>query len=310
MQIAIKYEQHHSQPHTAVLTIDLKKYSSLSAEWEKNQQDLIKLKEDELNNQQDIIRKKEVLTNIKNTLQHNRNMSELELAILWKNIKEILLESETKLYKNYYNNKELPLVIDCLEDSFGELLKNSIDAFLKKILEKKSTDTLLKIYVALKAEGDNLFATYVDNGGGFSEEYLNQIRNDIHNKTYKEPYNSEKLQKPYYLGGAGKGIIFLLNRLLEGISLITPEYNMKHYKNVAGNTSIEFSNDVETKGAKIILSSPIKPFERIEEFEVLNLTPTQEEQSFNIHQFFLPNHNRLNLVVEDNKSLEIQRLNN
>lgn len=155
-----------------------------------------------------------------------------------------------------------PLAMIALNDGFRELLKNSMDALLKRYLTSDDAGTMLTLSIAMALEESNLKISVTDNAGGFSETYLTEFPAMIASKAYKviTKHTDEKIDADgMYFGGQGRGMCILCNTLLDGEMLDNPGFSRARYLINPGDTSIHISNEASTNGAKIELLSPLVP---------------------------------------------------
>ncbi len=155
-----------------------------------------------------------------------------------------------------------PLAVESLDNSFIELLKNSIDALLKQYLIHATADTMLEMDIVFTLKEENMAITITDNGGGFSDSYLERFASYIQTKAYKLKTWSDEKQcaRGCYLGGAGRGIPTLCNLILDGEILENRGVSGRRYQVPAGATAISIRNNPLKKGAEITLVSPLAPF--------------------------------------------------
>jgi hypothetical protein len=187
--------------------------------------------------------------------------------LLWLDIKKELASRiiNNNTLSNIFrekNESKLPLVLRSLNNSFTELLKNSIDAYLKNNLIKGTND-LLKMSIDMTLVSDQLVINISDNAGGFSADYLRNFNDYVCNKGYKfHPKSSSKLEseRELFLGGAGKGIPIFLSLLLDG-EIREGKENYLKIVEITSQASIKIQNimqDMEI-GMKMTISSSLEP---------------------------------------------------
>ncbi|RUR14384.1 sensor histidine kinase [Legionella septentrionalis] len=209
---------------------------------------------------------------------------DLSADVIWIAIKELIAEQcdksivEHNLLSSYLRSNEengTPHALESLNGSFPELLKNWVDALIKKYLSDGKTTTL-EVLIACKLVKskvggdceecrDDLVISMIDNGCGFPEEYMRNFQNYLHEKSYKFQAKPSEKQENYFFGGAGKGLPIFLAYFIDGEILEDFSKPIK-VKEVAGsNISISINKNVKTQGAEITLVSPLKPLAALEE---------------------------------------------
>lgn len=205
----------------------------------------------------------EVLSNL------NGDMHWLKIKELWSTQCDLSNESEQALHlflSQTVKNTSIPLVLECLDIRFIELLKNSIDAMLINYFQGKSTHTLLKMKIALVLESDMISAIITDNCGGFPEGYLSHFSSIMHSYNSSERTSKNGCEK-YCFGGNGLGLFTLASFILQG-KLTGSGEEKPLYSIPEGSTVFQISNDTEINGAKITLKTPIAPFPPVSEVAV------------------------------------------
>ncbi len=199
----------------------------------------------------------------KNALSHlvrglAGDMHAVELIELLKSQLAVGNEAERILAAQLMQEK--PLVFECLESGFVELLKNSMDAIIELGTETGlRKDMHLMMNVQLDLLSDSRVAISIkDNGGGFSEKYLSQFSSFIEEKKYLyEMHATHKNTSSFYFGGRGRGIGLVCGKLLDGVA-VTPNRNVRLYHPAScQKNSISIIN-VE-RGAEIKLISSTTP---------------------------------------------------
>lgn len=162
------------------------------------------------------------------------------------------------------NTKPGPHAIMSLNNSFIELLKNSIDALLYQYLSGANDEMVLQMHIELEVSGANLTIRLTDNAGGFPPEYISSFASNIARRAYKHtPFTSDKRKESsYYLGGKGIALGQLYSMLLDGEAWNGALLPHKFHSIAEGVTSISIANDPVLKGAQIVLMSPLAPLPR------------------------------------------------
>ena len=178
---------------------------------------------------------------------------------------------ENQLATALSGTENTSLVIQALNNSFVELLKNSIDAMTKRYLTFLDIEqsTQLQISVTLSLLSSNkIYVLISDNAGGFPQDYLGYFTSTIEDNRYKENFLvSEKNRgNNYFFGGAGLGLQQLCRLLLDGEIQID---SAGQYINICivprDSTSIAIRNNADLGGAEIHLTSPLTAFHAIVE---------------------------------------------
>ncbi len=212
--------------------------------------------DDYLNNQNQYVREKTDL-GMKEAFQRERDEASDSLcgaagATHWLDIKRDLNalcntanSSEQFLSMALIKEDTGTLVIQSLNNSFIELLKNSMDAMINRYLNGLSVNTTLEVCVSIPGPiiVDSLSVVISDNAGGFPTDYLDKFDEFKVTKKYaeyreKDKHASEKgnynPDSKYYFGGSGSGMNLLC-------------------KEMAGEMDITNSGE----GAKITLTSSL-----------------------------------------------------
>ena len=193
-------------------------------------------------------------------------LSELAGDLHWNKIKRTLAEQcddkrpeEIELARSLLERERLPLVIQALDSSFIETLKNSMDAKIKQFVSKASEESTctLKIHIFLELK-DEITVTITDNAGGFTADYLESFSiAALSGEDVIEPFHSEKEKKNIYFGGAALGLKHLSRMMRGRWGNAGEEYHS--FVVSPGATSIEIRNNPLMKGAEIFLRSPRTP---------------------------------------------------
>lgn len=157
-------------------------------------------------------------------------------------------------------SNDSPHVLNALNTSFVELLKNSMDAFIRNyLINPEQAPDKLMMEIHLDCSEESVQFRFKDNGCGFPQTHLDEFEDYIQSKSYREPRApSEKYgETAYYFGGAGKGLRILYSFLLDGVTLGLPKHREQEYDIPEGSTRVSIFND---QGAGIELMSPVKPF--------------------------------------------------
>lgn len=159
------------------------------------------------------------------------------------------------LENHFASDATVPLVIALLNDSFIELMKNSMDSVIKRYFADITRSTMLELVVVLKLnpQQDILEVTLTDNAGGFSGAYTKYFNNCVEKGMPMQKSCSEKQDyKKFCFGGEGQGLADLFNslnaarRFDKGV-LLEPQVI----------SPIQISNNPDTGGAQISIISPL-----------------------------------------------------
>ena len=175
-----------------------------------------------------------------------------------------------------------PLAVECLDNSFIELFKNSIDALLNRYLINQSGHTMLEMSILIAVEDNKLAINITDNGGGFSDSYLEDFADYLQTKAYKFKRLSVEKEQHHlcYFGGEGRGIPILCALILDGELLDSPGVSRKCYQVPMGDTAIHLTNNSSIHGAQIRLVSPLSPFvASLDEFGSALVSPQEKTSS-------------------------------
>ena len=198
-------------------------------------------------------------------------------AVHWKKIKALLneqckayLSTQAQLSLSLTRPDEeeptVPLAIECLDEGFVELLKNSIDAMLKQWQAHTAVNMLLEMDIVLTIEDEKtMVVTIIDNAGGFSDSYLGAFEPYIKTKAYKSEIGADEKQQfcGFLLGGEGKGMARICNYIKDGEILERLGISRPVYLVPQGSTDIFIANNHLKRGAQITLTSPLSPFVRV-----------------------------------------------
>lgn len=181
--------------------------------------------------------------------------------LLWKEIKEKLAQNLT-LHGLDSNSdpSSIPLVIEVLDATFVELLKNSMDACLKHNLSHPQATSMLEMNIQLEIKEDSITCIITDNGPGFSEAFLEDFETYVHQKQYQNhDIQSEKAQdSEYYFGGAGVGMRIICNYLLDGRRSL--EEQEAFYDLSKGGNALQIQTQ---NGAQIKLTTLLAPYPQL-----------------------------------------------
>ncbi len=188
-------------------------------------------------------------------------LEELEKSFL------IQTQSNVEPQKELWCRLRKTLLFQTLGTKAIELIKNSIDAFVKKNSGKQRTSTAyLHMYFELLIETKNNKITLIvyDNAGGFEQSYqikMNGIKN-LDCLIERAPSEKRHKTEHHYLGGSGLGLRQICAEILFGHCLDydgspKPYYDFKHKP----ETAIHFDNYTKKgeTGAKVTISTPIEP---------------------------------------------------
>jgi hypothetical protein len=214
-------------------------------------------------------------------------LSEVNGSLPWENIKQQLskqCDRKNRIENNLYlklvdktpDSFHCPLVFECLDNSFVELIKNSIDAMVGLYLADNDIDKTLEMTVQLSVQDEDVEVRITDNAGGFSETYLGNFAGYLESKQYKYALGKDhKQQGEYYFGGRNRGIPILCNLLLDGEQLLGHGNSKPYYSVPARSTFINIENNPATQGAEIALKSPLTQFLKLNHEKESALSPGQ-----------------------------------
>lgn len=175
-----------------------------------------------------------------------------------------------------------PLIFECLESDFVELLKNSMDAIIDKAIESGlRQDMHLMMHLHLEVLSNDLVIVSIrDNGAGFSSQYLEQFSSYIEEKKYlNSVYTTHKNNSSFYFGGRGRGIAGICGKLLDGVA-IKSNRNVKVYHSDSCTKSNIWIKNVDG-GAELVLICSATPPKKHQDFlffcqnEALETLPVQ-----------------------------------
>ncbi|WP_133128068.1 ATP-binding protein [Legionella nagasakiensis] len=157
-----------------------------------------------------------------------------------------------------------PLALESLDNSFIELLKNSIDAIVLNYLKAeamRTANTTLEMRVALRLVGETLSIVITDNAGGFPAAYLASFDTNVRSRRYDKTSSREKRQyNDYCFGGAGRGLPILCDCVVHGgFSRGDEQFEKIHQVNER-ETAVAIRNTPDVKGAEITITTPVAPF--------------------------------------------------
>ena len=125
--------------------------------------------------------------------------------------------------KKYCYKAPNPAAFKALENSFVELLKNSIDVVLQAHVNCPVIPPVLNatmcVYVD-ESDPKNVSVRCVDNGPGFPQDFLNKMSTTDARKAHNHVVSSNKATEagarvdiPLYFGGRGKGLSMLIGKI-------------------------------------------------------------------------------------------------
>lgn len=199
--------------------------------------------------------------------------------LLWKNIVHrlyeaaddtVLVELKKALEPRSGEQPKYPLCLDVMNTTCIEVVKNSIDALVASFLTNPNYTTQLNMVFTLSLTHSGLLALRIsDNGGGFSEQYLNDIKEKLENKEniswLTQRHNSAKKSDDtpcYFFGGYGLGNNLLYALMLHGVAISgDARVNQRYDFSSQPSTSVTLSNKTSSigVGAEITLTSPLEP---------------------------------------------------
>ena len=214
-------------------------------------------------------------------------------AMHWENVKEILcaqcdkmnpIEAQLAAALNDGSGiKGQPHAVQSFSDNFLELLKNSIDALVRRYLTGASLVSTLEMNVMLRIIDETISVIITDNAGGFSNEYLESFTAWVKDGRYQqESQKSEKKQDAkFYVGGAGLGLRQLCCIVLDGDVCDKSGVKWKKYSVPSGTTSIDIRNNQLMGGAEVVIRSLLSPCLRLDlKVSKENIIAARAEQGF------------------------------
>ena len=164
-------------------------------------------------------------------------------------------EGEAEVLDFYRANK--PAAYEALEDSFVELLKNSVDAMIHAHVNDHALPRVLNATMRVdfdESKQDTVSVRCIDNGTGFPPDFLAQVSTLEARNEYRKSVKSHKMVEagdrediPLYFGGRGKGLSMLIRKIDVGTHN-EPDHKFakKNYK--ADVSDIVFSNQTDSSG--------------------------------------------------------------
>lgn len=180
---------------------------------------------------------------------------------------EILLSFQDILDGDVLNS----LVMRAMSVTFIEFLKNSMDAMIKGVLDRRIQPEQAILLFELNAwlQDDVLHMKVQDNAIGFSDDYIQNFSQMLNSKSYlssallsenESEFVSDKGQSTdVYFGGRGLGLRMFYAMLLDGVEL-NRAVNFQKYDIPPFSTGVQIRNrEDETRGAIIEFFGPIQP---------------------------------------------------
>ncbi|MCX7115911.1 MAG: hypothetical protein NTW08_08410 [Gammaproteobacteria bacterium] len=204
-------------------------------------------------------------------------MSPLFWSTVLEQLKSTVADTSSPLYCYLvapFCNATTPLVFDCLNLHFPEIIKNCMDAFITKSMKERQADAVLRIDVKTGMSGEQFFMCFKDNGCGFSATQLDDL--EAFKGRVCDHNDKPHRQVPIYFGGNSRGLRMLRDHLWGFVrNASRVDENICEVK--PGQSDIFFSNH-ETGGAMIVLSScAMRP-------EQLESTATQARTDSESHE--------------------------
>lgn len=175
-----------------------------------------------------------------------------------------LADPQEQALAKQLDTTEKPLVFECVESCFVEILKNSMDAIIDKgVRTGLRVNMELKLNVQVELLPDAFVAmTFRDNGTGFPDEFLSQFQSFIKDKKYlSDVHATHKNTSSFYFGGRGRGMGMICAKLLDGIEIGPTIHTPLYEPSACAKNRIFVSN--ENGGAMIKLMSSIHPVKRM-----------------------------------------------
>lgn len=191
-----------------------------------------------------------------------------EGAAFWKSLLRLLrqtLPAPTTPLSTYLENpfasQDTPLIFECVQTQFVEIMKNSIDAFIRRHRNRpmdSKQDYELTIQIKTWEHNGFIHLTFQDNGIGFSPEHLaTQAQFKAACCDHKDRSAEAVPTDPTQMGGNGRALRIIRDYLLAG-SLRTNENTDYRIATVQpGDSDMHFSNHPITQGAMVHLSSRV-----------------------------------------------------
>ncbi len=215
-------------------------------------------------------------------------------------------------------------VMKTMNITFIEFLKNSMDAMIKGVLDKriKFKQAILILEINAWLQGDALHMKVQDNAIGFSEDYIQSFSQILNSKSYlslallsddESGFVSDKKRlADFYFGGRCMGLRMFYAMLLDGVEL-NRSINIHQYDIPPLSTGVQISNrEDEIRGAKIEFFGPIQPLmshqrSSIDEFffdDLPDLATTETDSS--LHRSFSMYARRMCLHTKEEKSIDAE----
>ncbi len=172
-----------------------------------------------------------------------------------------------------------------LGDSFFELFKNSIDAFIHAYLEGRINEPELSVSVKLNRYTEELINfTITDNAGGMPESVLDdtQLLIQDKDKLLESKRHASDKSVAFSFGGQGLGLRLLIAGMAHGLRTergrtLIPSHQIPDDDSV----SIRLYNnpDGDVQGLTIDLTSPVTPLEELSDEQFLTSGPSSDSDS-------------------------------
>jgi len=164
----------------------------------------------------------------------------------------------------------------CLKKSFVEIVKNACDERILSNSAVNSSIVRLNLVVDTTVPG-KISMTITDNGGGFSQLFLDKLASPSLRASYMRSPGSEKERGLSLFGGAGRGLRGLIANVEHGAELKGLDIINKYHIDGLDPT-ITFYNNREGSGASIAISMSDMPLQLLNEqnHEMDIVNPEQE----------------------------------
>ena len=187
----------------------------------------------------------------------------------WVNIKRLLkaqCDPKTLVEKQLAavldgSNPDKPHALYTLDSQFIELLKNSTDAIVRRVLSDASDATALEMTIKLEIDDANMSVIITDNAGGFASDYLAAFTDMVASGAYRQGRRvSEKSEdSAFYLGGRGLGLRQICGMHMAGELWIREGAVKTHIIPASSPPKILLRNSTRLVGAEIVVTSPLEP---------------------------------------------------
>lgn len=144
--------------------------------------------------------------------------------VLWKELLNSAIERRGLAPEKIDEIKHSP-IDTFMQDSFIEILKNTMDAIIVNACQNKMASVLELGLVIDLSVSDEIGLRLIDNGPGFKKEFLDSTSNVQRQISYMNGVGSLKRKMddgmhPQLFGGAGRGLRMLLSKVIYGDELV------------------------------------------------------------------------------------------